>query len=758
MAQETQVRTIIIKTDTKGSQDIKAITSAMGDMNKQLKQTASSVTSLNNIATGFAGASIFGFGAGELIGMVDSMIMLNSRLVSLTGSVGAANTVMSQLADIATITRQRLSDTAESFTRIATATVNLNLPTQVQLDLTKGLLQSFKLAGATATEAANATIQFAQALSFGRLSGQELRSVTSQNAIVANILADSIKGTGKNIKEFAEEGGFTTSFLLKNLLPAFKNLDSSAQGMSQTFEQTANLAMNELQKKMAALNEEFDLSGKFASFLQYVLDNGDEINAIFLTMGLTAIPAVISAAGRLLALLTPIRIAFALWAAAIYLSTSLMLEAAGGFKGLKREIEALSPILSLMYKENRLYNMRGILSATEVNRLTLEIANLKTELNIIRDMPGLDITKKILPVGNITGENIFGATPFWERIGGDPDKFEPVADKIRMTVEQRIGALTSLFNKGKIEVEEYNKRLLVLQKIQFDEKISKGAMTIEKMNREMRENELEAWGRLLEYNKITLEEFNVKAREFNMDELEYKFKRGKITLAQFNLEMLKMRDQGYFSMDNLTTGTALYIESVENKSVQIAGFVQNTFDTLGDSIFNMTRKGKYDFSEFTQSVIDDLTRIVIRMSIIEPLAKSLLGAAGSFFSSPSSTPVAPIAMQRPEPYAMGGIVDSPTFFGMRGGKMGVMGEAGTEAIMPLRRGSDGTLGVSATAPKTVVVVNNYTNSSVETRESQGPDGVKQLEILVKNTVLNQMGNGTYDRAMQTNFGVSRKGG
>ncbi len=46
------------------------------------------------------------------------------------------------------------------------------------------------------------------------------------------------------------------------------------------------------------------------------------------------------------------------------------------------------------------------------------------------------------------------------------------------------------------------------------------------------------------------------------------------------------------------------------------------------------------------------------------------------------------------PFAKGGVVSSPTFFPMRGAT-GLMGEAGPEAIMPLRRGADGRLGVAA---------------------------------------------------------------
>ena len=53
---------------------------------------------------------------------------------------------------------------------------------------------------------------------------------------------------------------------------------------------------------------------------------------------------------------------------------------------------------------------------------------------------------------------------------------------------------------------------------------------------------------------------------------------------------------------------------------------------------------------------------------------------------------ASFAQGRVTAFAHGGVVASPTTFPMRGG-MGLMGEAGPEAIMPLARGADGRLGV-----------------------------------------------------------------
>jgi lambda family phage tail tape measure protein len=78
------------------------------------------------------------------------------------------------------------------------------------------------------------------------------------------------------------------------------------------------------------------------------------------------------------------------------------------------------------------------------------------------------------------------------------------------------------------------------------------------------------------------------------------------------------------------------------------------------------------------------------------------------------------------------IVNSPTMFKFAKGT-GLMGEAGPEAIMPLKRDNNGNLGVRADGQgggRVDVVVNNYGTEKAETRETTDSRGNRKIEVIV----------------------------
>ena len=122
------------------------------------------------------------------------------------------------------------------------------------------------------------------------------------------------------------------------------------------------------------------------------------------------------------------------------------------------------------------------------------------------------------------------------------------------------------------------------------------------------------------------------------------------------------------------------------------------------------------------------------------------------------------------PFAKGGtftnvIVQSPTFFRFASGAgfgLGLMGEAGPEAVMPLSRGADGSLGVNASGIGGMqfalrVVINNYSTEEVSAMETVGDDGQRQLEVTIGTLINGHISSGKADKALSARYGIKAQG-
>jgi len=140
--------------------------------------------------------------------------------------------------------------------------------------------------------------------------------------------------------------------------------------------------------------------------------------------------------------------------------------------------------------------------------------------------------------------------------------------------------------------------------------------------------------------------------------------------------------------------------------------LQGTLNSGLADFFDIQSEGWMDFEKLGLNVLNSILQKMLYMSVVNPLATagasaitSGLGSlAGSFFAQGGAFESGTQAFAQGgaftegiQAYAKGGtftnsVVDKPTYFAS-GGTLGVMGEAGAEAIMPLRRTSTGDLGV-----------------------------------------------------------------
>jgi lambda family phage tail tape measure protein len=177
-----------------------------------------------------------------------------------------------------------------------------------------------------------------------------------------------------------------------------------------------------------------------------------------------------------------------------------------------------------------------------------------------------------------------------------------------------------------------------------------------------------------------------------------------------------------------------YYQQLSNFGGQVADSIKGAFQGLEDQLTNFVTTGKMNFADLANSIIQDIARIAIRQAIIKPL----LGGLGDIFGL-SFANGGVFAQNGIQPFARGGIVDKPTLFPFAKG-IGLMGEAGPEAILPLRRGANGRLGVeSSSEGGSVSVTINVDATGTRAEGDQGRAGqfARAISEAVKNEIVTQ---------------------
>lgn len=227
------------------------------------------------------------------------------------------------------------------------------------------------------------------------------------------------------------------------------------------------------------------------------------------------------------------------------------------------------------------------------------------------------------------------------------------------------------------------------------------------------------------------EEFQQKnvdlQRQYQSGDISEELYRQELALNKRYLDE-RLRDQeGFYAASDaqrsdwaagMREGFANWVDTASDYASQSADLVNNTMSGLVGNISEALAGNKVDWEDWSKSVLASMQKIILNAMIVNSLQSSMGGSGflGGLFggSAGGSTPSGSYnsAASGLQLNAKGGayasaslsaysnsIVRSPTYFAFAKGA-GLMGEAGPEAIMPLTRSADGSLGVRVTGAQT----------------------------------------------------------
>ena len=373
--------------------------------------------------------------------------------------------------------------------------------------------------------------------------------------------------------------------------------------------------------------------------------------------------------------------------------------------------------------------------------------------------------------------------------------------------------LVSALEKQQDEIEKKLSELLTIDPRTIDESFKIEDQIIQGLIKKY--GELKA-AKGAAYGEKELDELNKKIADITKTEKELyleKLKTNGATEAQITEaarlydQYEKLKDAGRSWTDTMQEGLTELILKYSDLDKVSAGVLANMgtelmsmsfdsaitgFQTLGEALGKGSDAGEslqQALANMAETILDQLPMMFLQAGLqliangMWPIGLGFIAAAGSSAmisgfvkgrtsgSSASANALGGVYdTDGALPFAKGGtftnaIVQSPTFFRFASGAgfgLGLMGEAGPEAVMPLSRGADGSLGVNASGIGGMqfalrIVINNYSTEEVAATETVGDDGQRQLEVTIGTLINGHISSGKADKALSARYGVKAQG-
>jgi tape measure domain-containing protein len=611
--------------------------------------TARSILLLSGVIGGVTAA--VSLTAREIIQAGDNFTNLKSRLALFAQEGTNTNSILDALTDAANRAHAPVGALAEVYSRNAAALNTLGVSTTDQIRLNETLYKALVVGGNATQSGREALIQFSQSLNSGVFRGQEFNSVNEQATEIIRILARETGKTQGELRKLANEGALTAQVAVNALLNGSKDLDAAFAKMPQTVSQA---------------------TAQFQSAFSIVLGQSAE------------------AVGTNRAL-----------AEAIGDWTSLLGSDAG--RGI---IDHFSNSLK------EIATWAGD-AAGEIKIMAAETAIAAERQQKAADS-GFTWAKALESVWTISKMGI----GFWV------DQAKHVATgtfgmsveeqkAIRAQAEAQAGWNTTTTRADAISTFDTNqaKRAIKFGSGTNEEDEKRRKRVIEQISKQLD----------LEKSRVAITQAQIDGNTSQVQVLTTEME----IRQRISDEMRKADPTKAAALENeirLQDALAIRLKAVQEIQQRNTEFANDFAGTI-TSAFVSAIKGGQSFSQTLKQLGLDIIDVITKAAVLEPLGKSIGSSLSSALNGGSSGGFdignifglggGDVGLGSWAPtisaFASGGVVDKPTGFAFGGG-LGVAGEDGPEAILPLTRAANGDLGVHASGFGGATVVNNWSVS------------------------------------------------
>ena len=275
-------------------QDIKVRILGENKTGAAFKKFRGDVDSTKNAIASLRNQIIAAFGVREIIRAGDTFVNVQSRMMALSGSAEKTADAMAHMKRIANESRSDFDAIGTLFTRLTIATQELGVSQNDIAKATQTVANTFVIAGAESSEAANSARQLAQGLASGALRGDELRSVMENNVILSNLLADGLGITIGQLRDFGKEGKLTAQAILPILINSVDETTKTVQNMDLTIGQSMTLLRTNFTTLIGEFENATGVFSKSANAVGILANNLEVLGGIVTVLAFTAIPKLIS--------------------------------------------------------------------------------------------------------------------------------------------------------------------------------------------------------------------------------------------------------------------------------------------------------------------------------------------------------------------------------------------------------------------------------------------------------------------------------